>query len=290
MNEQNTTAVAKVANPGLITHQEVNMINHLAQSFHKSGCFPASVKNPEQALVIMMYGRDMGFSPTESFGSLYLVNGAVNIYGSALARIFTRNNYKIDYNDSDDNSYCKVTVTNKLDPTESYSYTAKKEEVSGGKAYKINGFNKLRYHGLRQILRFNLPHLTSLIGVDEDFAETPEGQQALGVDPEVINSNQSLMDEFKGRIEHVATMKDIQAIGEDIANVKLDLSQVEVAELKKLMMVKHTELKEARKKEEEPIEAETADEPEIKADPETGEVIDSEQPSLIQEDNPEDDA
>lgn len=57
------------------TAQEFSTMKELGNMAIKSGFLPTSIKTPEQAVIIMLKGRELGIPPMQAFSSIAVVNG-----------------------------------------------------------------------------------------------------------------------------------------------------------------------------------------------------------------------
>lgn len=141
----------------------------VAKKMIQSGAFPKIT--PEQAWVQMRAGQELGLSEMESMTDLYIVNGSVQFHSKGLPKRFTSNGYRIEYL-NETNSEVTVRVYN--DKGEDYSerVTDKDQIIMTSKAAKFAKKNKMRYHGLRMIGNFYLPHLFgSVASFDKEDVE-----------------------------------------------------------------------------------------------------------------------
>lgn len=156
----------------------------LAEKLYKARCFGADVQNAEQALVKMQAGLEMGMAPIESMNSLYIVNGHIAPWGAAQARLLKRKGWEIEYFDKEDENgnpiECLVSVSK---GAKIYSYNALAKEVNQKQAWKINPKNKLRWHALGQIIRFDLPDIidAGMSYLAEELEEFPQEKATVKV-------------------------------------------------------------------------------------------------------------
>lgn len=176
-----------------------NQMYFLANTYFKSNCFTNDCKNVEQVFVKIQAGRELGLNPMESMNDLYILHGNVTLWGAGLAKRFRRFGYKIEFKDEISNfdytstrgvkkntadykydspqsqptvekrklaesqgeDQVTVVVTKMNDPDEKYEYKVLLSEVEALKSNALNiaRKDKLRYHGLARIARFNLPEL-----------------------------------------------------------------------------------------------------------------------------------
>ena len=157
---------------------------------------PEGIKSVEQMRMILMAGHNMGMDFTESVHSLYMVNGAVSIYGKAIPRQLRRNGYKVKYADDMENFVCRAYVWSgdwdnpdeyyedyaSFDEAQQSGYT--KDNKGGTKFGWKAGRNirlKLRYQALDTLIRTHLPEVysgvTTVESVAEDVQEMAENRE-----------------------------------------------------------------------------------------------------------------
>lgn len=85
-------------------YDELKQPMAIGEVFAKSGMFP-DVKSQAQAVVKILAGKELGLSPFESMGSIYVVNGRLSLTAKAKSGLIKRSK-KYDY------------VIKKLDETE----------------------------------------------------------------------------------------------------------------------------------------------------------------------------
>ncbi len=61
-----------------------------AQKMITSGFLPETITTPEQAIIIMQTGRELGFPPMSSFANIFVVNGRPALSGQAVAGLLAR--------------------------------------------------------------------------------------------------------------------------------------------------------------------------------------------------------
>ena len=132
---------------------------NMAKQFTASGAFPKVT--PEQAYTIMKAGAEMGMKPVESLNGLYIVNGQINPHGKGMPGRIKQFGYDIEYLNENPQG-CDVRVWN----DEGFDVT---EHVDANdpilkqqsRFMKLHPKYKMRYHGLRAIINFHLPHIYS---------------------------------------------------------------------------------------------------------------------------------
>lgn len=160
-------------------------MGRMATIFIQSGAMPSNIKNAQQAIVVMQTGFEMGMKPMEAIKSLYIVNGQVNVWGSALIRRLREHGWGVKYEMSPDRGgSCKATVFKlkggKESYTESFSYDAADKsgytkdsygKLKPGWREGTNRNLKLRYGAVSVIIK---SYLSEVLGSANDIAEIAE--------------------------------------------------------------------------------------------------------------------
>ena len=135
----------------------------LARQFVASKAFPNMT--PEQAYVLIKAGEELELSPMQSMSMLYIVNGNVGFWGAGLVAQLTKNGVILSYENETQNgvtvnaTYKGITYTEVVRDTD--------QILQKSKAMSFAKKNKMRYHGVKMIASFYLPHLTKGISVWE---------------------------------------------------------------------------------------------------------------------------
>lgn len=141
-----------------------------ARQFIASKAFPNIT--PEQAFVIIKAGEEMGLPPIEALNSLYIVNGQIAFYGKGLVNRLTREGYKIEYLNESEKGVDVRVYGEEFDVIEKVRRTDQAFKTS--KAIRFAEKEKMRYHGVRMVVKFHLPHLATSAGVGDEFIEIEE--------------------------------------------------------------------------------------------------------------------
>lgn len=167
-----------------------SQIKGMAQTFIQSKALPKHIQNAAQAVLVLQAGYEMGMKPMEAVNSVYIVNGATNIWGKATVRRLREHGYFIEYVE-EDNEHCKARVYKE---NEEYieTFLFKDAEESGwtkdsyGKlkvGWKAgqNRKLKMRYGALSAIIKSYIP---DVLGSANDIVEVAEDVTIIDV-PEV---------------------------------------------------------------------------------------------------------
>lgn len=141
---------------------EMRMLLEMSKHFVASGAFPKAM-NAEQCYTIMQAGKEMGMAPMESLQSLYIVNGSISPHGKGMIAMLTGAGYRMQYlNETKEGVTVQVTKGG-----EKYEHKVHHTDqlLMNSRAMKIAKQNKMRYHGIRQIINFHLPHLFSSVAI-----------------------------------------------------------------------------------------------------------------------------
>lgn len=195
----------------------LTQMERIAQTFIKSGACPKYIQNAPQLVLTMQTGYEMGMKPVEAMNSLYIVNGAINLWGKALARRLREHGWIIKYEMlTDRGGSCRATVTKGDESyTETYSFEAAeksgytkdfKGNVKIGWKEGVNRMLKLRYGALSVIIKSYIPEVMGAASevqeVYEDAViETVEPEEGEVVDnkpktTKVMNDKRPSIDEF----------------------------------------------------------------------------------------------
>lgn len=170
----------------------------LARQFVASKAFPHMT--PEQAYVLMKAGQDLGLTPMQSIGSLYIVNGAVGFWGAGLVAQLTKNGVVMSY---EDESVSGVTVVATYKGAIFKEVVTDKDQIlQKSKAMQFAKKNKMRYHGVRMLATFHFPHMLSGLSVWE-----PDDIEAA----KELQKGEEYFD-IKELIEAATTVAELEAI------------------------------------------------------------------------------
>jgi hypothetical protein len=174
------TVATDVMNP--VAYQQIKL---LATDLIKAEAMPQGIKNAEQAFVVMWTGREMGMTPFESINALYIVNGAVRIFGKAVPGQMRKHGYNVEYSNETDAAVTARVYRNTVDgqneefketytfaEAEKSGYTKSSSGLKFGWKEGANRRLKLRYGALSLILRTYIPDvlgpIAGIVEVDED--------------------------------------------------------------------------------------------------------------------------
>lgn len=93
--------------------QSLDEAFRVASAMAASGMTPKGVDKPEQVLVAIMAGAELGFAPFQAMQSFAVINGKPNIWGDALPALLWSRGFKIkewfDNEDEPAKAFCQIT-------------------------------------------------------------------------------------------------------------------------------------------------------------------------------------
>lgn len=100
------TAGAQVA---ALVPQTLDEAFRVSQAIAASGLAPRGLEKPEQIMVAIMAGAELGFAPFQSLQSFAVVNGRPTLWGDGLVAVVRRNGCTIREWHDGETAYCEVT-------------------------------------------------------------------------------------------------------------------------------------------------------------------------------------
>lgn len=209
------------ASPELATQMaEMELHLRMAKQFTASGAFPKMT--PEQCYTVMKAGAEMGMKPVEALNSLYIVNGAIKPHGKAMPARIKQFGYKIEYLNETEKG-CDVRVWKEDEGFDVTEHVDANDPIlkQQSQFMKVHPKYKMRYHGLRAIINFHLPHLFG--SASDMFAEPVQqimAEQGNGL-------NLALVEESKERtrilkhIEKSTSLPELQMVAQYVGEYQL---------------------------------------------------------------------
>jgi len=197
---------------------EMELHLRMAKQFTASGAFPQMT--PEQCYTVMKAGAEMGMKPVESLNSLYIVNGQINPHGKAMPARIKKAGYNIEYLNESEKG-CDVRVWKDDEEFDVTEHVDANDPIlkQQSRFMKIHPKYKMRYHGLRAIINFHLPHL---YGSTADMFAEPVQQIA-----ETNGLNVKAVEESKERsrierhIEGASSLPELQMVAQYVGEYHL---------------------------------------------------------------------
>jgi len=194
---------------------------YIANDMLKDNALPKGITTAGQAVMIMQAGAMMDMNWVEALRSIYIVNGALNIWGAAVPNRLKKHEYKFKFLE-EDQTHCKARVwkedeEGKVIPNEDYTEDFKYEDAvkSGytkdsynkekvGWKEGINRIKKMRYNVLSLIISTYIPNVlgpvSGIVEVSQDYAETDNSGNKISRRDKLAKA-QAILDEAKKKEE-----------------------------------------------------------------------------------------
>lgn len=154
----------------------------LSNDFIKSKAIPSVWQTPEQVLVGLQTGVEMGMKPMEAMNSLYPVNGAINVWGKATTRRLKEHGWVISYSNESPESCTATVKRDKEKYVETFDFadavasgytTDNYGKLKIGWREGMNRRKKLRYGVLSLIISTYIPEVlgsaAGIVEVSDDY-------------------------------------------------------------------------------------------------------------------------
>ena len=167
------------------------MMKEQASMLIKTNFLPSSVRTPEQAIAIMLKGREVGMPPMQAFSHINIIKGKPTISAEGMLALIFRNypTTKLDYIQND-NEACVIEITKPGNSASRFGFTIADAKQAG--IYKDNWLKypraMLRSRVVSEMARSLYPE--ALMGIsytpeEMDSTAEPAAPQPIKVTAEV---------------------------------------------------------------------------------------------------------
>lgn len=189
--------------------QELQVLGAFASQLCKSEALPACYKNAANVLVALQTGKEMGLKPMQSLNSLYIVNGKIQIWGSAQVQLLKQHGWSLKVIEHTD-KICKLQI-NKGDQMYEYS-TLFTDLPAGSKAKAFAPKEKLYYHTVSRLIRFYCPEV---LGGQANLYNEVELEDIKQQEPSrVVDSSAAELDRALSIIDQAETLEELEQVKE----------------------------------------------------------------------------
>jgi len=177
--------------------QEVQVLKDLGTTLVKSGFLPNTVKTPEQAIAIMLKGKELGIPPMQSFGSIAIVQGKPTISAELMLALIYRNfpSASVHFVRSDEKE-CTIAAKRPNGKESIFTFTledAKRAQLLGKSSWTQYPAAMLRARCISAMARAVFPD--ALMGAsytpEELGADVNDEGDIIDVNPEATNQKDS---------------------------------------------------------------------------------------------------
>lgn len=176
----------------------LNQMERMSQTFIKSQACPRYIQNAPQLVMVLQTGFEMGMKPIEAMNSLYIVNGAINLWGKAVVRRLREHGWSIQYEMIAKNGgACKaIVIKGEESYTETYHFESAersgytKDSRGGLKVGWREGVNrnlKLRYGAVSMIIKTYIPEVLGAASEVQEVYEDAFVEEDKVEEGEVVN-------------------------------------------------------------------------------------------------------
>lgn len=116
-----------------VDHDALKAIKQTAESVVQSGLLPSHIKNAQQAVAIILKGRELGLPPMASLAHIYVVHGKAELEGTLMQAVLQERGVAIRTISNTDQE-CELEMVRAIAGervVERYKYTIKKAERAG---------------------------------------------------------------------------------------------------------------------------------------------------------------
>lgn len=175
----------------LPTAQEFATMKELGNMAIKSGFLPTSIKTPEQAVIIMLKGRELGIPPMQAFSSIAVVNGKPTMSAELmLSKIFQAIPGAVVNYTRNDNVECVISAKRPGGKFTTFSFSmedAKRANLAGKGPWVTYPAAMLRARAISAMARALFPDALSgvvytpeemgaIVNDDGEVVEVPQGE------------------------------------------------------------------------------------------------------------------
>jgi hypothetical protein len=96
------------ASPAIIP-ENIEEAYRLAQYVSKSGLAPQGMKTPEQCMVAIMHGLEIGLPPMQAVQKIAVINGRPSIWGDAVPALLLSKGFRISEEPTESGHKCTIT-------------------------------------------------------------------------------------------------------------------------------------------------------------------------------------
>lgn len=192
---KNSIKITDTEETSILNPQVYVQMKALANDFLASKAIPKCWETAAQVLVGIQAGYEMGMKPMESVNSLYVVNGAVNVWGKATVRRLREHGWTIQFKNETQEACTAIVKKGRERYEETYTFSEAEESGYTNDSYGklkigwkagINRKLKLRYGVLALIIKTYIPEVlgaaVGIVEVDEDFREPKQIESTTAAD------------------------------------------------------------------------------------------------------------
>lgn len=165
-----TTALTKQP----MTTDTWTLIQAIAPAAHASRLFGTS--GPEQAMLIMLYGHELGLPMTAAFSNIYLIDGKLSIAPKLALGLIYQSGLLVKFDVQEQPGSCTVTMQRKGQSAYTLTYTLEQAKKTGivkpGSAWDKYTENMLRWRAIGFCSDIVFPDVIAGLSRADEFGAT----------------------------------------------------------------------------------------------------------------------
>lgn len=189
MTDQTPAAATEVAtvredtDGGLTRAVTLDTQLRYAAEIAKSGLIPEAFrKRPENVLLAIEWGRELGLTPIASLNEIYVVHGSPSLSAKSMLMLARRAGHRVRVTGDAKSATCEIVRADDLDFPHRVTYTlddAKQAGLMGNTGWKAQPTNMLRWRAISNAVRLACPEVLGGISyLPEEVEEISRRNQA----------------------------------------------------------------------------------------------------------------
>lgn len=161
-----------------------------AEQLATSGLIPTTFqKHPENVLVAIEWGRELGLSPIAAMKEIYVVHGQPSLSAKSMLGLARKAGHRVRIKGEDQQATCEIVRADDPEYTHSVTYTlddAKRAGLLGGTGWKNNPKTMLRWRAASECIRMACPEVLGGISYTPEEMQEARARNASKLTAEVV--------------------------------------------------------------------------------------------------------
>lgn len=115
----------------LIQPDEYRMLEAMGQTLLRSGFLPNSIKGPEQAIAIILAGRELGIAPWQALSTINVIQGKPTVSPQLMLALIQSSGQLESVQYDSDNTHCTVTMKRRGQPPHAETFSQEDAQAQG---------------------------------------------------------------------------------------------------------------------------------------------------------------
>ena len=161
-----------------------------AEQLATSGLIPTTFqKHPENVLVAIEWGRELGLSPIAAMKEIYVVHGQPSLSAKSMLGLARKAGHRVRIKGEDQQATCEIVRADDPEYTHSVTYTlddAKRAGLLGNTGWKNHPSTMLRWRAASECIRMACPEVLGGISYTPEEIQEARARNASRLTAEVI--------------------------------------------------------------------------------------------------------